>query len=407
MACGKADRLIDRNDNVKTITLATQKQRFSRSVLVLAMIGFWVLMAHAASAAGYYVAPKGSGSACTKTSPCSLQTGLSKGRSGDEVVLLSGTYNTPFDTQHEGVLIRADERHKAVLRYAKGHVSGNHIIGIKHDKITIRGLRVDGERTAGAGHGLIRFYTSRNVVVEDNIVENGAGGLISIGGSRPDDSISKVVVRHNLLQGAGLNSEYGEGIYIGSYQGTSVKVRDVEIYGNTLRLFSDNGIDIKPPTENVRVHHNIFEDQVERGGTYGNTGTLVMQGSHHEFHANIIRNVIGGSAVLNVVSRGDSKVYNNVIRNSKNTSRAVRSRGSGSGGATTVTHNLFCDLSSTQVDTGGNMMVRNNPGLDLPREDCLTREKEIEREMGRELPKPDPSEPVLSAPSQLSIVEVK
>ena len=392
---------------MKTTPLATQKRRFSHSVLALAMIGFWVLTAHAASAASYYVSPKGSGSACTKTSPCSLKTGISKGRSGDEVVLLSGTYKTPFNTKHDGVLIRADQRHKAVLKHAKGHVDGKHIIGIKHDKITIRGLRVDGERKAGANHGLIRFYTSRNVVIEDNIVENGAGELISIGGSRPNDSISKVIVRHNLLQGAGFNNEYGEGIYVGYYQGKSVKVRDVEIYGNTLRLFSDNGIDVKPPTEDVRIHHNIFEDQVERGGKYGNTGTLVMQGSGHEFHDNIIRNVIGGSAVLNVVSRGGNKIYNNVIRNSKKTAKAVRSRGSGNGSATTVTNNLFCNLSGTKVDTGGKMTVRNNPGLDLPKKDCLAREKEIEREMGRKTPKPKPSEPVLSAPSQLSILSVQ
>ena len=391
---------------MKTTTLATQKQRLSRSLLALAIIGFWGVMAHAASAASYYVAPKGSGSACTKTSPCSLQTGLSKGRSGDEVVLLSGTYKTPFDTKHDGVLIRADQRHKAVLKHAKGHVDGKHIVGIKHDQITIRGLRIDGERKAGANEGLIRFYASRNVVIEDNIVEYGAGELINIGGVRPGAVISKVVVRHNLLQGAGFNNEYGEGIYIGRYTGTSdnVKVRDVEIYGNTVRLFSDNGIDIKPPTENVRVHHNIFEDQVERPGKEGNTGTLVMQGSHHKFHDNIIRNVIGGSAVLNVVSRGSSKIYNNVIRNSKKTAKAVRSRGSGNGSATTVMHNLFCNLSSTKVDTGGHMKVRNNPGLDLPKKDCLAREKEIEREMGR---KPEPSEPVLSAPSQLSILSVQ
>jgi hypothetical protein len=268
-------------------------------------------------------------------------------------------------------------------------------------------LRVDGQRTAGANHGLIRFYTSRDVVIEDNIVENGAGELISIGGSRPNDSISKVVVRHNLLEGAGFNNEYGEGIYVGYYQGTSVKVRDVEIYGNTLRSFSDNGIDIKPPTENVRMHHNIFENQVERGGKYGNTGTLVMQGRRHEFHDNIIRNVTGGSAILNIVSRGDSKVYDNVIRNSKNTSKAVRSRNSGSGSATTVMQNMFCDLSSTQVDTGGSMTVRNNPGLDLPEEDCRSREKEIEREMGSDLPPIDPPQSVLNAPSKLSIIAVE
>jgi hypothetical protein len=237
------------------------------------MIGFWVLMAQAAFASSYYVSPKGSGSACTKTAPCSLKTGISTGQSGDEVVLLNGTYNTPFDTQHKGVLIRADQRHKAVLRYNKTYASGKHIIGIRHDKITIRGLRVDGQRTAGANHGLIRFYTSRDVVIEDNIVENGAGELISIGGSRPNDSISKVVVRHNLLEGAGFNNEYGEGIYVGYYQGTSVKVRDVEIYGNTLRSFSDNGIDIKPPTENVRMHH-IFS-RIKSSGA-GNTATPAL-----------------------------------------------------------------------------------------------------------------------------------
>jgi hypothetical protein len=95
-------------------------------------------------------------------------------------------------------------------------------------------------------------------------------------------------------------------------------------------------------------------------------------------------------------------VYNTVIRNSKNTSRAVRSRGSGSGGATTVMLNKICDLSSTKIDTGGNMMVRNNPGLDLPRADCLAQEQKIEREMGLA----EPSEPVLSAPTRLSVVSV-
>jgi hypothetical protein len=56
------------------------------------MVVALLLAARLAEAATSYVAPSGSGTTCTQTSPCSLNTGLNQAQAGDEVVLTDGVY---------------------------------------------------------------------------------------------------------------------------------------------------------------------------------------------------------------------------------------------------------------------------------------------------------------------------
>ena len=49
-----------------------------------------------------YVAPNGSGSACTQATPCTLNTGLQQAVGGDTVYLLNGTYRQVVQTVRNG-----------------------------------------------------------------------------------------------------------------------------------------------------------------------------------------------------------------------------------------------------------------------------------------------------------------
>ena len=60
------------------------------------------------------------------------------------MVLLNGVYTGVFSTKRDGVMIRAHNKHQAILRYPDGFDKG--ILIVQHDDITIRGLRINGER---------------------------------------------------------------------------------------------------------------------------------------------------------------------------------------------------------------------------------------------------------------------
>ena len=78
-------------------------------------------------AANRYVAPNGMGSACTQSTPCTLNTGLQQAVGGDTVHLLNGTYRQVAQTVRNGsasnrITIRALNRHQAILEWPLGNV---------------------------------------------------------------------------------------------------------------------------------------------------------------------------------------------------------------------------------------------------------------------------------------------
>ena len=345
----------------------TIRLHFALTVALVAILGTCF-----ASAAGtsYYVSPSGAGSTCTPSNSCALTTGLNNAGFGDEVVLLNGVYTGAFSTKRAGVMIRAQNKHQAILRHPDGFDKG--ILIVQHDDITIRGLRINGERKntpllVGKEDGSIS-----NILIEENILEDSGRAGMGIGGGQ---GAKNIVVRHNLIQSTGWRL-YGEGIYSGTTHEDSIEGPvTVHIYGNTFRSFTLNGIDLKPNNLNTHIHHNIFEGQVPATAAYrpgsklatrSNEGTISSKGRGNHIHDNIFRNLVdAGPGIFWASEDGGHRIVDNVIMGVDETNYAVAIAGQRFGGAATeITNNTFCNLPTYSIEkSSGIINIHHNPGI--------------------------------------------
>jgi hypothetical protein len=324
------------------------------------------LPAAAAAGTSYYVSPSGAGSTCTSSNPCALTTGLDNAGSGDEVVLLDGVYtNGVLWTKRSGVTIRAQHKHRAILRSRGGTP-----LRVAHDNLTVRGLRLDGERKNVPLLIQHRDRAVANVTIEECILENSSRSGMGIGGS---PGATNITVRHNLIQSTGWRS-FGEGIYLGTASQASKGSVSAHIYGNTIRGFTLNGIDLKPNSRNVQIHHNIFEGQVPATTAYrpgsqlatrSNEGTISNKGRGNHIHDNIFRNLVSaGPGIFRTSEDGGHRIVDNVIMGVDKTSYAIAVAGQRFGGAATrVTNNTFCDLPTYRIYKSTDAIIQDNPGI--------------------------------------------
>jgi hypothetical protein len=195
---------------------------------------------------------------------------------------------------------------------------------------------------------------------------------MGIGGGQ---GTSNITVRHNLIQSTGWRA-YGEGIYLGTANATlSQGSVSVHIYGNTIRDFTLNGIDLKSNSRNVEIHHNIFEQQVpataayrpgSRLATRSNEGTISNKGMGNHIHNNIFRNLVdAGLGIFRSSEDGGHRIVDNVILGVDRTLSAIAVTGQRFGGAPTeITQNTFCDLPTYGIARHrGIINIYNNPGI--------------------------------------------
>ncbi len=358
---------------------------FSLPLLLLMFVGSSVVfLPTQARAAGevYFVSPNGSGS-CAEASACALSTALERAESGDEIVLLDGIYTTPLATQNEGVTVRAQSKYKAIIRH-----SPDAKISIDHSNTTIQGLSIDGQANGGGIEiGRRARNTLTNVTIEDSIVENVAGACIGLVLSQ---RIEKVTIRHNALRDCGKRMN-GEAIHMGiSGEGSMASAHNVEIYGNHISRFTTTGINITYRTQNIDVHHNIFEGQhyiANKTKPGGNEGTILVAGTGIRVHNNIIRNGESvGPGVFWLSATGKNHVHNNVIHNMSGMNAVIATRNPGIGGdLSEVYDNTFCDLSKYTVHVQYALVIRDNDGIPGTRGAssslCTAEERRIQNEM--------------------------
>jgi len=335
-----------------------------------------------------HVSLTGTGVACTSEEPCTVSAAVRQARRGDVILFPPGDFKTPFDTQHPGVTFAGAPNFGTRLLWSSGS-TGKHIIGIKHDDTVIMGLVVDGEGRSNSGHGLVRIGSSEGVHILANKVLNSGASLINAGGSWKDSTIRNLKIEGNYLCHSGLDRdyEYGEAIYISDFENTG-KTKGVEIFFNEICQFADNGIDLKPPSQDVNIHDNYFHDQVRRPGKEGNQGTLVLQGKGHRVERNLFSNVEGGSSILNVATKANIRIENNVISNARvdlklEKPAIIRERTVGSGTDTIIENNIFCGLNSKKVEQKPGLVVRDNLGLGTEVPNCTARAELIRETVKR------------------------
>jgi len=345
------------------------------------------------SGSSFYASPNGKGD-CSAGSPCSLQAAIDKAGPGDEVVLKDGAYRQFVRFKRSGapgkpIVLRAENPQKAVIELPNGVREGkgggnNSVINTRpHSHITISGLTIDGR---GQGESGITADDGSNLIIENNHVRNTGSGGISMKGSENS------VIRFNLVEDLG-NSFLGEGMYIGQFQGKA-PVKNVEIYGNTIRGARMNFIDLKRGNENVNVHHNIFEDLVpgrarpDLGAGSASDGLILMgetNGRGSRFEDNIISNVTRDNPgqALKVSQNSNHVVQNNVFYNLDN-KRAISGHQKGGSGPSAISSNTFCGLNSYDVNGSagpiGGIKIGANK-MNAPQSACNTEEQRIMNEM--------------------------
>jgi hypothetical protein len=346
------------------------------ALFVLSLVGNPLL------GASYYVSPSGSGTSCTLSAPCSLDTGLAKPGPGDDVVLLDGTYKGTMYIRKGGnstahVVVRALNTHKAIIQNSSGPLGR-----VWANYVTVRGVVFDGLKTGG-NRGAVRVGAGdettlsspvHHVILEKIRVRNTRAAGISITSGE-----NNIIVRDSIVESTGHYEFWGEAFYLGSKYESSHTVYNIEIYRNEARGFTENGLETKRYSRNVTVRNNVFHSQVlfkDYGGdpAEGNDGTITLDGHSHTVYNNILHSNKCGMAVFVVEPEANIKVYNNIIYNGVSPGTyAVRMKNwsksfpSGKYPPSQVYNNTFYNLVNHSVGSldSSLLIVRNNIGIDL------------------------------------------
>ncbi len=351
-------------------------------LLLSCLASSFPLLFESAWATTYYVSPSGGGSQCTLSSPCSLTTGLSLPRPGDEVALMDGVYKETLYIRKGGtasapVVVRAANRRKAIIQLSNGPLGR-----VWANYVTVRGIVFDGQYTGGnkgafrVGDGGETTLPERvhHVVVEDICVQNTRAAGISITSGEHD-----IIVRDSLIQSTGHYEFWGEGFYLGSKYYADQTVYNLDIYRNEAVGFTENALETKKYTHHVSVHNNVFRNQVlwsDYGGDPAehNDGTVTLDGNSHTVYNNILRSNKCGMAAFVVEPEANTQVYNNVVYDGvAPATYAIRMKDwsktypSGQYPPSAVFNNTFYHLVSSSVGTlnPSLLIVKNNIGIDL------------------------------------------
>lgn len=350
--------------------------------IIIALIMVSICSVDSAVSASFYVSPSGGGEECTPASPCSLKTGLLRPQPGDEVVLLDGTYSESLIIRKGGapglpVTVRAANKRAAIIRVPNGilgRVWASHVIlsGVAFDG-AVTGGKQGGVRV-GAGSEVKLPEPVHDVILEHLQIHDVRASGISITSGEHD-----IIVRHCLIERTGHREFWGEAFYLGSKYDPKETVYNLDIYLNTVRAFTQNGLETKKYSHHVKVHDNYFYDQVlwsVYGGdrNAGNEGTITFDGHSNEAYNNTLWNNVCGLAVFVVEPEAGHKIYNNLVVNGAGRGDyAVRMKDwsktwkPGEHPPSEVFNNTFYRLPSHVVGTlnPSNLIVKNNIGIDL------------------------------------------
>jgi hypothetical protein len=330
-------------------------------------------------AAIYYVSPSGGGTACSQSSPCALTTGLDRVAPGDEVVLLDGTYTTPLIVTKGGssgkhVVVRAQNNGRAIVRVTNARVGR-----VFASFVTVRGIVFDGGGTGGNRGGMrigpgdetTLSSTVRDVIFENNVVKDMRAACLCITSGEYN-----IIVRNNTISRCGMREFWGEGFYLGNKTDPLKTVYNVEIYGNDVSGFTENGVETKKYTRHVTLRDNVFRNQVlfsAYGGDpkEGNDGTITIDGHSITVYNNILYNNQAGIADFVIEPEAGHKIFNNIVYNGVSSSSAIRMKNwakswpSKAYPPSQVYNNTFFNLKSHNVNSVDNsiLVIRNNIGI--------------------------------------------
>ncbi len=274
------------------------------------------------------LAPVGSGVVRSVSNQSELASALSAANPGDTINLASGRYDQVHYRQSYGHTSGLESRPIVIQAAAgaKAIVGGSSIDPmnwkpavdvVRSAHVMIRGLDI-GNAMFGA-----RSSASHHITFEYNRLSNvGHSGIITQAFWNDETNVSShTTIRCNRISRTGqIESEYGEGIYIGT--GTFSKTdstHDVLVEYNELFDLSNEAVDVKHNTTNVVIRHNSIHDVTPN---YGGAISLGLNRTdwgpaNYLVEENQIWNVSNGMhyAQAIAVAHGPTEIRNNTIWN--------------------------------------------------------------------------------------------
>jgi parallel beta-helix repeat protein len=272
------------------------KRLLLASVLVLLT---WLLTPLIAQATTRYVSPSGSGSTCSKASPCSLDTGISQTGAGDTLYLKGGTYTQRLEDQTPTLPSGTSWDNPVTIAGAPGETAvftrGMNMNPGKQ-YIIFRDFIMDGGRTYDddgvGGNGVYAYIRWQNLEIA-NFLRSG---------------IFTANDAHHLEL---LNCDSHHNGSSPSYHGGYWSAQDSLIEGNQFHDNASLGIQIQEASGTLGSNNNIFRNN----RIYGNPEQgLHVDGQDNLIYNNVIYNNGSGVTTFNGSFGSDrNKFYSNTV----------------------------------------------------------------------------------------------
>ena len=276
-----------------------------------------------------YASPSGSGSKCTESSPCSLETALNSLQKGYTLYLKEGTYDVKSGVSIECkgtsdlyILISSAPNEKAIITSSKKdsvslfEISGSYIIIENLTFQKVEAVNVQGIVFYGGGqhHIIIRQNTFDSLKTTKIQEDYGANGILLMGES--DVGIKQVIIYQNTLTNNVLG--YSEALSVAG------NCQEIYVLNNILKSNTNIGIDfygnagyceneeLDQPRKSVAMY-NYIEKSVS---PYASCAGLYIDGSRDIYVAeNTIINSQYGIEIGSEERNDDYPVKNIILKN--------------------------------------------------------------------------------------------
>ncbi len=239
---------------------------------------------------------------------------------GDVVCILDDVFNginiSNFDGGSEGLVIRPinDIQSRLTLSY----VHGASIYINKSNNVTLKNFDV-----SGGLYGIYVVGSSNISLVDNNIHDIGQEGIV-IKSEESAYSSSNVVITGNIIERTGkVNSQYGEGIYLGDALHGHKKaiIYNITVENNLIDSTGNEAIDVKANVHGVAILNNIIKNvnlhfngaiTISTSSDKGNNLDVTVKGNSIVG----VNNVNGYRPVGIAIGHGNAIIENNYINES-------------------------------------------------------------------------------------------
>ncbi|WP_284378949.1 right-handed parallel beta-helix repeat-containing protein [Litoribrevibacter albus] len=237
---------------------------------------------------------------------------------GDVVCFESGEYSSVHlkgvnGTKLKPIVLKSITEREAHIELSDFKGTG---IGIRESSFVV----IEGFMISGGLYG-IRSVDSHDLFIRNNWIESvGQEGILLTVDRCRSSSENYLIAKNKILSTGRKNSQYGEGIYVGSGKESNCGVKNVAIEGNSISHTTNEAIDIKYNVSDVLIKNNDISDVdlAFNGVITLSTSDFPKVDGRYQVISNRISNFSnrnGYKAVAVAVGNGSALISGNVVIN--------------------------------------------------------------------------------------------